>query len=569
MSELLQTLMERAGITKLPPKVKNDLGFKGFVSRSADFIRISALPRRDWTADPEHVAGVIDLLTAELKTPAGEMTLQPVQAMFLHDLIIYGGAFGPIGVGRGKTLASLLAAVVSGAKRPILFVPAALRDKTINIDVPELRQHWRLNYDLRVVSYTALSQAKNADMLEDLRPDLVILDECHEVKNTKAGRTRRLVRYFNEHPEARCAAMSGTISNRSLKDFAHIIEWTHRRRSPLPLKWPELSDWADAVDELKEPEQRMAPGVLMEFCREGENVRQGFRRRLVETPGVVATADDELGTSLRVAPLEGVRIPPRIWNMLEEMRETWMTPNGDIITEAVDLWRHLRELALGFWYRWEPEPPKDWLDARREWKRYVRETLKHNRRNLDTELQVWNECAWYEKTRNEVIAAWADWRDIRDTFKINSVAEWVDDFALEYAADWLVDGGGIVWTEHRAFGHRLDDLTGRPYFGAGNSAILTTDAPGIIASIAAHGQGKNLQRYARNLITSPPSSGQTWEQLLGRTHRQGQEADEVSADVFLYTDEQQASFEQARADARYLEDTYGNRQKLNYADVVI
>jgi hypothetical protein len=57
--------------------------------------------------------------------------------------------------------------------------------------------------------------------------------------------------------------------------------------------------------------------------------------------------------------------------------------------------------------------------------------------------------------------------------------------------------------------------------------------------------------------------------MLARTHRHGQEADEVTCEMFMHIDELEKSFEQARRDARYLEDTYGNRQKLNYADIVI
>jgi hypothetical protein len=76
-----------------------------------------------------------------------------------------------------------------------------------------------------------------------------------------------------------------------------------------------------------------------------------------------------------------------------------------------------------------------------------------------------------------------------------------------------------------------------------------------------------LQRWSRNLVVAPPTSGKAWEQLLGRTHREGQQADEVSFEVFLPIQELKDCFERARADAKYLEETYGNRQKLNYADI--
>jgi hypothetical protein len=56
---------------------------------------------------------------------------------------------------------------------------------------------------------------------------------------------------------------------------------------------------------------------------------------------------------------------------------------------------------------------------------------------------------------------------------------------------------------------------------------------------------------------------------LGRTHREGQEADEVSYDVMFACKEQMDGFLQALADARYLQDTLGSPQKLLYADLVL
>jgi hypothetical protein len=162
-----------------------------------------------------------------------------------------------------------------------------------------------------------------------------------------------------------------------------------------------------------------------------------------------------------------------------------------------------------------------------------------------------------------------EWDGIKDDFVPNVVAEWIDNFALEAATKWLRDKGGICWVEHVAFGKRLAEFSGLPYFGGGENGIIDTPETAIIASIAAHSQGKNLQRFSRNLVVCPPTSGKVWEQLLGRTHRPGQEADEVTCVIFLHFLELLSSFEQARADARYLEDMFGNQQKLNYADMLI
>lgn len=541
--------MERAGLTKVPRYAQESTGYKAIVQHTSEFERIKNLPRRQFNSDAQQ------LLTNELKKPNGRMMLWPIQAAALTDIVLYRGAFLPIGVGGGKSLISLLAPVVLEAKRPILFVPAALRDQTLQYVIPAMSKHWRLHPRLRVIGYSELSLAKNVNMLEKLQPDLIVLDECHFAKNKSVGRTKRLVRYFNEHPTIMYVAMSGTIASRSLKDFAHICEWCLKQNTPLPLNWNELTLWANAIDD---EESEVDPGVLREFCNFDENIRKGFRRRLVETPGVVATAENELGTSLLIKDFGEINLPASVWKAIDRMRSTWETPNGDIIINAPDLWRHMRELALGFWYRWDPTPPKDWMDARRDWKKFVRETLKHNRRNLDTELQVWNECE-----HNDPNEIFLKWKEIKNTFKPNTVAEWLTEIVLDKIVDWMMDGG-IVWCEHVALGQKFGEF----YYGGGDNKILTTNHKAIVASVSAHKEGKNLERYSRCLIISPSPSGQTWEQILGRVHRYGQLADEVTCDVFLHIQELKDSFEQARINARYLEDTYGNRQKLNYADII-
>jgi superfamily II DNA or RNA helicase len=89
----------------------------------------------------------------------------------------------------------------------------------------------------------------------------------------------------------------------------------------------------------------------------------------------------------------------------------------------------------------------------------------------------------------------------------------------------------------------------------------------MICSIASNSEGRNMQAWSTNLVVSPPTSGQTWEQMLGRTHRDGQEADEVSCHLLVSLREQADAFERACRDARYISDSTGQEQKLCYADI--
>ena len=90
----------------------------------------------------------------------------------------------------------------------------------------------------------------------------------------------------------------------------------------------------------------------------------------------------------------------------------------------------------------------------------------------------------------------------------------------------------------------------------------------MIASIGSNAEGRNLQAWHRNLVMAPPPQGRTWEQLLGRTHRSGQEADEVLVTVYLGCLEQLEAFRQATWDAEYIESSQ-QAQKLCYGDVLI
>jgi hypothetical protein len=146
---------------------------------------------------------------------------------------------------------------------------------------------------------------------------------------------------------------------------------------------------------------------------------------------------------------------------------------------------------------------------------------------------------------------------------------WLSDTIVRRAVQWAVDRleegvGGIVWYHERAVGERLAAY-GLPLYDAGVEAPRAWDeAPVFAASITAHGTGKNLQPWAHNLILSWPSSGSTAEQLVSRTHRAGQKADEVYVDYVAHTRYLRSALYQSRRDARYIEASMNTPQRLCY-----
>lgn len=574
------------------------------VEHSPEITRIAALPRRVWSEDAS--IKLAEALTRELRRPGGTMHLRPVQAIALYEAMELGGMFGPQRVGAGKSLLFLLLPLVLEAKRPVLFTQANLVEKTWNdptAGYKVLSEHWYLPKNIQIISCEMMGLVQSANKLDYIKPDFMGLDECHVWKNRRAGRTRRLVRYMREYPETRVAAASGTIMKGSIEDFAHVLRWCLKTGAPVPNTDEETSKWAEALDEKVNPLSRRKPGALFDLGptpSDGSEItraRQVFQARLLETPGVVASArNDGVTCSLQVtmqeyqpaavtvqhiANMKGLNDTPEMTAAGKGL--AWITPDGWTFSEAIELRRYIRELALGFHGVWDPRPLDEWRNARRDWAVFVRETLSVSR-TLDTELQVANatDAGTLPDSRQTMgTHVLATWRYERDKpreggrpFKINAKPVWHDDTALHACVKWMEKERGIVWCEHVFFAKRLAQLSGCTYYGAdglseaGESITLVQSGRAIIASVQANSTGRNLQMFDSNLITSFPPSAHIVEQLLGRTHRDGQEADTVRAFVLMGCREHHEALMRAIDGAKAALDTLGHEQKILLADVV-
>ena len=86
--------------------------------------------------------------------------------------------------------------------------------------------------------------------------------------------------------------------------------------------------------------------------------------------------------------------------------------------------------------------------------------------------------------------------------------------------------------------------------------------------MAAHGIGKNLVQWSNANVLTWQSDGQAVEQLLGRHHRPGQDADEVYFNVYTHTPVFKKALRDSRTKAKYIESVTGNKQKLLLATTV-
>jgi hypothetical protein len=584
---------------------------KGTVEWSPDLKRIIELPRR---AQPD-LEALVEELTHKLKTPEGTMKLRPIQAWVLHEAPLANGLIGNIAVGSGKELCGLLMAMVfADCQRAILFIPPDLRAQLFERDWDFYGKHWRLpnlaggskfvpgRPVLHVVAYSELSNTKASKLLENINPDLIICNEIQNLKSKIAARTKRFLRHYADHHQTRLVGWSGTLLTNSIKNAAHLCALALDESSPMPLHPPTVEEWASALDP---HDFYFNPGELRNLCEKGEDTRKGFRRRLTDTKGFVSTSENQLGTSLIFYERKAPAIPADIQEHLRKLRRApeaggWVRPDGEEFVDGLRVVECARQLATGFYYRWrypkgEPEELiTEWFQKRQAWNKELREKLKSATLFLDSPKLCENAaerftvggCSVchrepralhlrgcrgsheYPLWESQTYEAWAE---IKNQVYHEQEAIWLSDFLLEDIASWAKEKPGIVWVEHSATGHRLEKLTGFRYYGGGDAAssdIIKEDGKrSIIASANAHVTGKNLQgSFWRNLIVTISSDAAQLEQLLGRTHREGQPEDEVECHYYQHTSELSDSLDRAREKAQFLNDTMGSPQKLVYGN---
>lgn len=545
------------------------------VGTSPALERVLQIPQRTWT--PEQIAVVQDRMTEALRSPQGTQRLFPHQALALYELGKHRRGFGgKLGVGSGKTLISFLAARVVYSVRPLILVPGDLMEKTL-ADLTEARRHWVFPTP-RVMSYERLSLAHTGPELEAYNPDLIVADECHEMKNIRAGRVKKLGRYM----EARAAAgaapvflpLTGTITTHSVRDFAHLAEWSLGAWSPLPTStdaegFLDLLDlWGECLDTPRSKGQPRPPGALLQIPRsvglprdtaedDREWTRRGFAERLAKTPGVVAAhtldVDAAINVVARVLPT-----PPGLARVWEKAR-AWERPDGKELVDTMEVSRLVSQLACGFYYRWVEDGPQLWMEARKAWASRCRVALEY-RRDLDTPAQV------QAIAQAEQWDEWLTWCEVRGAFEPETEPVWIDRAVVDRCLQWAAKFGGVVWSPHRAFGVALEEA-GLRYFGAGGldrgGALIDHCRDRVVAaSDSSCATGHNLQHWHQCLTVLPRGNGAHWEQKLGRFHRPGQRADEVRDDVLIPCLEAHYALSRAVELCERAEQLSGVKQKL-------
>lgn len=547
--------------------------------------RIAALPVR--------VESKTEWVQTALQKRGGGVELRPLQRLALAEIAAVGGGFFPIGVGHGKTLIALLAGSILECEVAIIIVPASLKVQ-MHEELSRFSLWFEIPAKTHIISYSSLSKADGTDLLnrlcegvKDFSKVVLVCDEAHRLKRLQSSRTMRVVRFMVNNPKVHFVALSGTMTTKSLRDFSHLAELALRNGSPVPMERNTLESWAECIDVDGKPGRydwdrirflwswKYGGGKVQYFnlrTRERQSqVRSAFQDRLRLTPGVVCSEEGSLGCSLNLHEWKGLESPDinRALSLVQEVEED---PAGNVIVDPLHRFRVLSQLTAGYFYEWDwgetPEELRDvWMWRRNQWNRHVRSELSYrSKEGYDSPFLIEQEIR--KGGKRSIHKAYEEWTEVKEDANPTPFAVWVDEKPLEDALqllDWC-DSPGILWFQGQAVEEKLREL--RPeleVYGAGSNFDQTKARP-IALSIRAHGVGKNLQAWKEQVVLSPPSSGGAWEQLLGRTHRAGQQADEVKVTVVQTYYPQSNALLQAQTDARYIEETTGNVQKLNFCN---
>lgn len=511
--------------------------------------RIASLPRRDWRKRAEPY---VEPLSEVLRTKPGNR-LRLVQTAALLEVSENHGVFVNGRVGVGKTLAVALASVVLAVTVPevraLILCPGGMKVE-MNAHLASLRENWRLPTNYLLMSYTQISNFPGQNRrLQDLfgegkGPTVIICDEADALKYvSKSAVGRQMNDYMVAKPDTVFVAVTGTCDVHGLMDYAHLLDWCLRDKSPLPRTEQKLKDWSEVIDEGNMDKARWVCFDLgIPLDSKIATIRASYRSRLVETPGVII--EDKPFDDVELTVQEHV-IDPGCEEDFRRLRELWIRPDGvellpggDEVDEKEDdrvegstIWPIARRMARGLCYIWDPKPPDEWMEARRRYFVWVRRALEG--KMFYTELQA-------RRYAESIKApAWVDWEQIRETYTPQHKTVWLSNVALEFCIDWGERAPGVVWTEDTAFAVELSRRTGWVYYGSkgmSRTGLSILDASGdhvAIASRRANGTGRNLQyQWHRCLFVAPPNNSRDFEQATGRFHREGQ-VNPVHVDILL------------------------------------
>lgn len=472
-----------------------------------------------------------------------------------------------------------------------------------------------------VYPYSLLSASDAVDLLEQIAPELVIADEAHNLRNPKAARTKRLLHFLRElEPRPQLVAMSGTITAKAIGDYHHLASLALREQCPIPRTSSMAFFWGQILNSDAPAPTGYAKGLmapLLGWARQHfpdetfrqdqtESYRRAYRHRLTSAPGVVATGDEEIGVSLRIENVEFPGPGPQIVEHLRRLKDEMVTPQGEPIDHAIHTFKWAYELSAGFYnslvwpteeelmkHRRVSQPEAELLLVRarqhqravQDYHKILRDFFDGSPPGLDTPREVGRSMSMHgdKHVGATVYGAWLAMKeaDFEGRPERYNKPVRIDDWKVRQVVAWAQERGkGLVWVYHQEVGIWLmealkeADVPALHAPAGADDLIEEIGDPGrggkgdvvVVASMPSHGTGRNLQAFQDQIFMQWPRSAQLAEQTLGRTHRNGQQADELVAHTLMSIEFDHVCRAACLNDAIYIQQTTGARQKIVYCD---
>jgi hypothetical protein len=537
-----------------------------------EIARILAIPREDLA---DCAADYAREWTRRLRRTPAAPALRPMQGLMLetaHRSTPPRGIIGGVPVGEGKTLALQLVPRVTGMRAPLLMIDAQGR-KSLALE----REKWARFYDLPeipVLPYSMLSQPNCWRVMDEIAPDGILADECHALGRLNAARTKRFVRYVVARPNTRFFGVTGTLSAGAIQDFAHLAEIALREGTPLPIDPALLTAWGVVMNEKGKPDaacfRSLKPLALWAGISPETTKREPYQRalnvRLRTTPGFIFGTGKSTPAKLVIAAWRpSLGAPTK--EALGRLSKTWERPNGEELADTLEFHATSRQLALGFYYSqvWRGEPDTEWIEARKRWNSEVRQEIAYRSAPGYDSIATITKTLLATGRPAKLLDALLAWQAVRERKGPDSVGHWLDMGQIVQAialANTLQNQGRnvLIWYRHNFIAAGLESL-GVPIY-RGN----LPKPPLAAVSVARYNRIWNLQAFDASVILEPVASGDIFEQLLGRTHRNGQTSPTVEAHVNLGSWPANTAFRAAVNKAHTMRNTLNLPHRLLTAD---
>lgn len=380
-------------------------------------------------------------------------SLNELQSQMLYAAQYANGLLAFAGTGSGKAwVANLLPHVMHNVSRALIFAPSSTLSN-LQSERSYLMGHFLMPRSAPVSfhSYESLSRATKEGGLDyieekilenDGNPDttLLVFDEAHSLRNCDSARGARVLRCVSKYQKIRICALSGSMTNNSVKDFAHIAWMALKTQSPCPsprgaafAAWDATRDttlattaridaeqtlksWANVLDKDGEatgpdwlsfqPLFSWAEGGRLNMAdyigQERVTLcRRAFQYRLSTAPGVIMSRNTSLENTALIVHGSYPDLPEVIANALCGV-DGGEDPEGNPLPDASARWNVKRQIAQGFYYvcDWPvdvagvPIVDKDWLLARNSWHKSVRWEIKSKQdTGYDSSLLIYSSVA--------------------------------------------------------------------------------------------------------------------------------------------------------------------------------